>query len=119
MRDIERIHVENIVKILYSGGYQMLNLPYGVLAVRNYDILKLFKAGDKNTINYKKMKKNFLAQLEFGWQPYYVLNEAHDAELFTFNLPVMAEDFADRMFKLENGKAECLKSDEDYNEKQQ
>ncbi len=116
MRDIERIHVENIVKILYSGGYQMLNLPYGVLAVRNYDVLKLFKAGDKNTINYKKNEKEFLAQLEFGWQPYYVLNEAHDAELFTFNLPVMAEDFADRMFKLENGKAECLKSDEDYNE---
>ena len=36
MRDIERIHVENIRKYWYSGGYQMLNLPYGVLAV-NYD----------------------------------------------------------------------------------
>jgi tRNA(Ile)-lysidine synthase len=104
MRDIERIHVESIVGILYSGGCQMLNLPYDVVAVRSYDVLKLFKASDKN--------RDYFMQPEFGRQPYYVLDEAHPDGLFTFGLPVMADDFAGQSFKLENGKIECLKFDE-------
>ena len=62
-RDITRVHVEELLELCLRSGNRTISLPFGLTAMRTYDMVVLSNGGQAERREYRWQKEHFRFQL--------------------------------------------------------
>lgn len=76
LKDIEMIHIKDIVKITKKGGTKEIHLPSGLILVKEYDKLKLVRSMGKKEKEKETNKQELRPETETTFSNYILTNKS-------------------------------------------